>query len=106
MIDADGRTSRSAFEAAGKTWPLSVAEGRLGCSGLAYWFEVPNGARYGLNGFATVAHGYLDLTPIWLPDAKLQAQLRAGGGVPGYVPRQDISDLSDGASRLCKPATP
>lgn len=81
--DVATQVTREAYEGAGKTWPLSVANGEVGCDKIdgpydadARWFLAPDGTRYGLNGFATEAAGYKDITPIWLEDEAMNRQVQ------------------------------
>jgi hypothetical protein len=81
-------------------WPLTVNEGVLGCAGMVRWIEI-GGARYGLNGFATVEQGYRKIEPIWAADQAMGAQLKAAG-VPNDPPmRVSIGDMIEEAGRLC-----
>lgn len=79
--------SKVEFERSGLVWPLTVQQGRVGCSGLETWFEW-NGTKYGLNGFATPAKGYRELEIIWLT------------ADPG--PRANLGDLMSVADEQCK----
>ncbi len=102
--------TRDGFIADGKVWPLSVNSGKVGCTpnprdpdAEARWFIGPDGTKYGLNGFATVADGYADLTPIWLPDDVINQQVReAFPDEPvRVVTRLSIGGLSDLAATTC-----
>jgi hypothetical protein len=92
--------SRAQFRERGLKWPLTVEEGKLGCTRLARWVEV-NGSRYGLNGSASAREGYLDLFQIWAVDEKMAADLRAAG-IPNEPPlRVNVGDMIEEAGRFC-----
>jgi len=62
------QVSKASFEAQGRSWPLSVTAGSVGCThGNELWFEV-RGKRYGLNDQASKARGYAALESIWLSE--------------------------------------
>jgi hypothetical protein len=102
--------SEQQYAAEQKTWPLSVSSGRVGCHGLARWFQGPDGTYYGLNGFANrgskwAPRGieYQDLEPIWREDRKMHEEMQAmfpGQAVP--MNRISIGDLSEDAAKLCE----
>lgn len=94
------QVSRSAFEQRGLRWPLTVDTGAIGCTAQARWFE-HDGARYGLNGFASEERGYRELEPIWAVDEEMMAQLRDAGAETDIVMRISVGDLSEEAGRLC-----
>lgn len=116
--DEGPRTSpsvtRDDFTAAGKVWPLSVPNGEVGCSpnkrdrnADAIWFKAPDGVVYALNSFASDEKGYADLDPIWLEDAKANAELAAA--FPGETlpspNRLSIADLMERAREICYSAS-
>ena len=52
------------FKAAGKTWPLTVPEARVGCDAPGALFVLFGGKKYGLNDWAARKDGYVDLGEI------------------------------------------
>lgn len=63
--EGPGRTvSEAAFKADGKTWPLTIAEARVGCDAPGALFVMSAGKKYALNDWATRRDGYLDLGEI------------------------------------------
>ena len=72
--------TKASFEASGKTWPLSVAAGTVGCSNHDEWWFEARGVRYGLNEHATPAKGYAALDQIW------ESQLLLSAPAPGSAP--------------------
>jgi hypothetical protein len=99
--------SRSDFERSGRVWPLTVDQGRVGCSKArngqdAIWFETTAGVRYAIGSWAIAHGGYLDLKPIWAEDVAFND--RTASIFPeeprGQV-RLNIGDLRDEASKLC-----
>ena len=97
---AQGQVSKASFDSAGKRWPLSVDRGRVGCTGQERWFEAENGVRYGLNGTADASGKYARVEPIWLPDEKLNAELKAAGATGPWL-KVNIGDLIAEAGRFC-----
>lgn len=66
--------SRADFEAAGLTWPLTVAAGEIQCErGNMVTFR-PEGSevRYALNGLAKATPFFSDLDAIWAPDPNVK----------------------------------
>lgn len=72
--------SKASFQATGKTWPLSVPAGTVGCSNHDEWWFEARGVRYGLNEHATAAKGYAPLDQIW------ESQLLPSAPAPGSAP--------------------
>lgn len=104
LIDNDGgdegAVSRTDFQTRGLTWPLTVEEGRIGCTRLARWVE-SGGVRYGLNGSASKREGYADLSDIWALDEEMAEQLRQAG-VPNDPPlRINVGDMIEEAGKFC-----
>jgi hypothetical protein len=93
------------FKAAGKTWPLTVAEARVGCDAPGALYVLSDGKKYGLNDWAAGVDGYDDLSTIRIEAKKgiLDASAkkaadppprkRRGGEVKpkvDYVPTDDL----------------
>jgi hypothetical protein len=105
VVDNSPYVTRERFEAEGLKWPLTVEGGMVGCTGLAAWFQAPDGTVYGVNGFATQAQGYADITPIWLEDERAnEAWRRQTGAAPEHPLKINISDLLNRANALCEDA--
>jgi hypothetical protein len=101
--DGSGRAvSKSEFEQAGLTWPLSVEAGRIGCDYQERWFQSDDGTRYGLNGTANERRGYADVAPVWLDDERESEALRAAGlkGDAAII-KLSIGDMIAEAGKLC-----
>jgi hypothetical protein len=102
----EGRfVTRAEFESSGRTWPLGVTEGHIGCTGNERWFE-HEGTRYALNGFANGnKKAYRPIEPLWLIDSKLMAAINASlkpGEIDSGSPiRINLSDLIMAAGEEC-----
>ncbi len=96
---------KATFEKRGDRWPFTIDHGRVGCSGDSpteeYWFEGPDGARFGLNGLATQDKGYADLNSVWLFDDTTNAELNSGRAGSGAHFRIDIGPMIDAAKAAC-----
>lgn len=87
---APGRATRAGFEAAGKTWPLTVDAGTLSCKGQAVWFTADDGRVFAVNGAARSQRPEARLDPVWRFDEAI------GGGV-----RVSVGDLIAEGLKLC-----
>lgn len=99
--DDPAAVSRDGFEAKGLLWPLTVNEGRLGCTQMARWVEV-DGKRYGLNGIATEERGYAELEQIWSVNKEMMQQLKEAGATEGPTIRISVGDMISEAGAFCE----
>jgi len=60
----DEPVTEAEFKAAGKTWPLTIAEARVECDAPGALYVISDGKKYGLNDWTTGVNGYGDLSEI------------------------------------------
>lgn len=96
---AKGHVSRSGFERKGLDWPLTVAEGYLGCTKLSRWVKV-GGVKYGLNGSSS-ERGFKEIEPIWQIDQEMADNLEALGAPNDPPIRVNIGDMISEAGKYC-----
>lgn len=80
--------SRSAFEAEGKTWPLTVDEGTIVCGGANKLIIRAGGGSYALNGLAKQS-GVTALDYIWADNPDVDGL------------KIDASDLTNAGLEFC-----
>jgi hypothetical protein len=100
--NANAKSITISKENFGNSWPFTVSQGELSCSGNSVTFKA-NGKTYAVNGTAK-SRGYAPINEIWKDDEKMIKILKESfpGEDIGPPPKINIGPIIDKGLSLCK----